>query len=260
MKITARKSKKFRPFSRLASHAYSDKQIAKNTQEKTHNGDSMEYVFKKILSDPNIELGEPDNKGIQRILYKGNDVGWINPARYIGYIDDNAYDALESYVDPDTPITPAEPVEDDIINAAEDITVIDKATTPTVEDEIEDALTDDLCVEIVKLAFSETGDFSKDIFLSADNSEDSFFDTLIDDDPKDVALKFFNGTDLDSKGPANPTRDYFRFNDKDNVESTDDPGAIYYDTILDNIIDFILDHAYDYEFPEEIQEILNKYI
>lgn len=262
MKITARKAKKFRPFSRLASHAYSDRQIAKNTQEKTHNGDSMEYVFKKILSDPNVELGEPDNRGIQRILFKGTDIGWIDPKRYIGYIDDKAYDNLEPYVEPADPIEDdiGGVSEDDIINAADDITITDETTEPTVADEIEDTLTEELCVDIVNLGFSENGDFATDIFLSADDKEDAFFDNLIDEDPKDVALKFFNGEDLDSKGPANPTRSYFRFNDKENIESTDDPGAIYYATILDKIVDFILDHADEYEFPEEIQEILDKYI
>jgi hypothetical protein len=73
-------------------------------------------------------------------------------------------------------------------------------------------------------------------------------------------LKFFNGEDLDSHGAANPNRDYFRYNKDGNIESTDDPGAIYYDTIFDNIVDYIMDNLETVEFPDDIQNLINDYL
>ena len=128
-------------------------------------------------------------------------------------------------------------------------------TTYDLKRHIKNALDEDLCVDIINLAFSEDGDFAFDVFTDSD----TFFDTLIDTEPRDVALMFFNGKDLDYRGPANPNREYFRLDRKENVESTDDPGAIYYDTLIDDIVDYVIDHIDDREFPEEIQDILTEY-
>jgi hypothetical protein len=72
-------------------------------------------------------------------------------------------------------------------------------------------------------------------------------------------MKFFNGEDLDSRGPANPNRDYFRFNGYDNIESTNDPGEIYLDELDIELVDYIIDHLDDREFPDDIQEIIEEY-
>ena len=119
---------------------------------------------------------------------------------------------------------------------------------------IKDVLSADLCTDVVNLAFSEDGTFEEYVFLDAD----TFFDTLIDAEPYEIARSFFMGEDLDSRGPANPIRDYFRYNGYGNVESTDDPGDTYYDTIEDDIIDYIMDHL-DLEYPEDIQEVIDEY-
>jgi hypothetical protein len=120
---------------------------------------------------------------------------------------------------------------------------------------IKSALDEDLCIDVINLAFSEDDDFSNEVFIESD----IFWDTHSNDDMQDIVLKFFNGEDLDSKGPANPNRDYFRFNRAGNVESTDYPGDIYLDQLKDEVIDYIMDHLDDREFPLDIQELIDEY-
>lgn len=116
-------------------------------------------------------------------------------------------------------------------------------------------LDEDLCIDIVNLAFSEDGFFKEEVFTDSE----TFFDTIIDEEPKQVALMFFNGKDLDLRGSANPNREYFRLDRKGNVESTDDPGVVYYDDLLDDIVDYIMEHIDNREFPEVVQDILAEY-
>ena len=123
-----------------------------------------------------------------------------------------------------------------------------------------DILDAELCQEVVDAAFSEYDEFSDIVFTYAGGKDDSFFDALNDDTPRNVAFMFFEGKDLDDGGPANPGRDYFRFDRKGNIESTDDPGEIYMDTILDDIVDYIVDHMEEVEFPEKIDKLINKYL
>lgn len=125
-----------------------------------------------------------------------------------------------------------------------------------LEQAIRDRLDEDLCVDIVNQAFSENGLFDIEVFLDSDN----FFDMIANEESRDVALMFFNGKDLDSRGSANPNREYFRLDGYDNVESTDDPGAIYYDILLDEIVDYIIEHIEDMEFPDDIQEFIDEYL
>lgn len=144
-----------------------------------------------------------------------------------------------------------------IVKSGTNVVASNKIKTKSeLEKALKDTIDADLCVDIVNLAFSDDGSFSDFVFDSAD----VFFDLLIDEEPKDVALMFFNGKDLDSRGPANPNRDYFRRDGRDNVESTDDPGAIYYDEILDDIVDFVVKYYDEFEFPDEIQELINEYL
>lgn len=125
-----------------------------------------------------------------------------------------------------------------------------------LEAAIKAALTADLCVDLVDLAYSEDNYFDDDVFVDAD----TFWDVHDNDDVKDIILKFFNGEDLDSKGPANPNRTYFRFDGYDNIESTDYPGDIYLNELDTEIVDYILDHLEDREFPEQIQNFVNEYL
>ena len=125
-----------------------------------------------------------------------------------------------------------------------------------LEAAIKDALTADLCVDLVDLAYSEDNYFDDDVFVDAD----TFWDVHDNDDVKDIILKFFNGEDLDSKGPANPNRTYFRFDGYDNIESTDYPGDIYLNELDTEIVDYVLDHLEDREFPEQIQNFVNEYL
>ena len=129
-------------------------------------------------------------------------------------------------------------------------------TRAELERAIKDALTDDLCIELVNLAYSEDGAFSDDAFIDAD----TFWDVHSSDSAQDIVQQFFNGEDLDSRGPANPNRDYFRFNGYGNVESTDYPGDIYMDQLDIDITDYVLDHLDDREFPDEIQELVDNYL
>lgn len=121
---------------------------------------------------------------------------------------------------------------------------------------IKSALSDDLCVDIINLAYSEDDQFVDEAFIEAD----VFWDIQSNADAQELVLKFFNGEDLDSKGPANPNRDYFRFNGYGNIESTDYPGDIYLDDLDDEIVDYIMEHSTDREFPKNIQDILDDYM
>ena len=119
---------------------------------------------------------------------------------------------------------------------------------------IKDALTYDECAEVVDMAFSETGAFENEVFLDSE----AFFDTMANTEPFEIARSFYFGEDMDEGGPANPARDYFRYNGDDNVESTDNPGSIYSDEIEDDIVDFIMDHL-DMSYPEYIQDAIDEY-
>lgn len=137
------------------------------------------------------------------------------------------------------------------ITASDDITSIED-----LEKALRILLDAELCEAVVNLAYSTDGVFGGDVFLP---SEEFFEDSLYGYEAKDVAMKFFNGEDLDSRGPANPNRDYFRFNGYDNVESTNDPGEIYLDELDIELVDYIIDHLDDREFPDDIQEIIDEY-
>ncbi len=131
------------------------------------------------------------------------------------------------------------------------------STEDDLRSAIENLLNDDLCVEIVNLAFSRDISFGDVVFIPSE----AFFDTLIDTEPKDVAKIFYDGRDLDShRRSADPDKAYFRLDKSGNAESTDNPGEIYYDTILDDIIEYIMDNLVDVEYPEEIQEIIDQYL
>ena len=87
----------------------------------------------------------------------------------------------------------------------------------SLEKALKGLLTDELCEDVVNLAYAEDGEFADDVFIDSD----TFWDIHSMDDVQEICLKFFNGEDLDARGAANPNRDYFRFDKHDNVESTD---------------------------------------
>jgi hypothetical protein len=123
--------------------------------------------------------------------------------------------------------------------------------------QIKDTIDPEICQEIINLAYSEDGSFADYMFMESD----VFFDDVIANyAPMDIALIFFSGKDLDSRGSANPNREYFRFNKHNNVESTDYPEDILYDELLDDVVDFIIDHIEEFEYPESIQDIINDYL
>jgi len=213
-----------------------------------------EELVNSLMSDPEVEIGPIDRNGFQPIFYAGQMIGLLNPSQGMGIIDREAYDALRGAgndVDPD----------DDIIMFSKDIKADDDVTSEdSLKSAIKEALDSDLCEEIVKQAFSEDEKFADDVFTFAGGKDDSFFEALNDDTPRNVAFMFFEGKDLDEGGPANPGRDYFRFDRKGNIESTDEPGEVYMDTILDDIVDYIVDNMEEVEFPEKIDKLINKYL
>jgi hypothetical protein len=115
----------------------------------------------------------------------------------------------------------------------------------------------DICKDIVNLAYSEDDEFDQEVFIP---SEDFFDTSLYDMEPKDVAMKFFNGADLDGKGAANPNKKYFRFDEDNNIESTSKPGDIYLDELNTEIVYYIMDHLDDRTFPDKVQEIIDEYL
>ena len=139
-------------------------------------------------------------------------------------------------------------------NKKTEVTAADTGLTG-LRRKIKDALTEDICQEVVSIAYSEDDTFTQDAFIEAD----VFWDIHSNDDVFEITKQFFNGEDLDAKGPANPNRNYFRFDGYDNIESTDYPGDIYLEQLDIEIIDYILDHLDDRTFPEELQDILDEY-
>lgn len=133
-------------------------------------------------------------------------------------------------------------------------------TEADLRDEIEEALDSDLAQQLVELAISEDDIFTENQFFY----KEVFYDTeLANKTPKEVAEAFFYGKDLDNgETSADPTKDYFRFNSSENIESTDYPGDIYIyqDDLVDGIIDFVIDHIDDLEFPEYIQKLVDEYL
>jgi hypothetical protein len=123
---------------------------------------------------------------------------------------------------------------------------------------IEDIISPETCFEIVSIIYSATGKFSNDVFIESD----IFFDDILGNvDPFEIARSFYAGRDLDKgKEHANPNAEYFRLNKRDDVESTDYPGDIYYEELTDDIIDFIMDNLEDYEYPDDIQEVIDEYL
>lgn len=125
-----------------------------------------------------------------------------------------------------------------------------------LEKAIKAVLDAEICLELVNLAYSEDNYFEDDVFIDAE----TFWDVHDNDDVKEITLKFFNGEDLDSKGPANPNRDYFRFDGYDNIESTNDPEDIYLDELDVELVDYVLEHLNDREYPEKVQKLIDNYL
>ena len=248
--------KSSKPFKKLSSYFKSKKQGAdKSKGEST----KVEDVLNQILSDSDTSLETPDRDGNQVVFHLGEPIGIINMRKGLANIGGKMY-KFNSYQ------VKANPIDDlpEVVKASADGD--DRRTIKSkdaLRQDIEDVLDENLCVEVVNIGFSTDGEFDDVVFLEGDDNIDedaSFFGSLIDDLPKDIALKFFNGKDLDSHGSANPNRDYFRYDKKGNIESTNDPGAIYYDTIFDDIVDYIMDNLETVEFPDDIQELINDYL
>lgn len=219
------------------------------------NDQEAEALVDMLMNDPEVEFGPIDSNGFQPIFYAGQMIGLVNPSQGMGVIDREAYDSLRN------PEIAEDPDMSDMIMSSKNVKARDEISSEdSLKDAIKDALDEDLCKEIVDAAFSEDESFSDDVFSYAAGKDDSFFDAMNDDTPRNVAFMFFEGQDLDDKGPANPGKDYFRFDRKGNVQSTDYPGAVYMDTILDDIVDYIVDHMDEVEFPEKIDKLINKYL
>lgn len=243
-----------RPLSKLASRAYSRDRISRKARTGSRNGQSMEDIFRTIMTDPDVEIGKSDRHGDQTIRHKGRDIGWINPNRGLGWVDDKAYDRLSPE---DTTEDITKSVNDNGIAENDEVRAVEHIENEDdLRQSIKNTLDEDICIDIVNLAFSEDNEFADEAFIESD----TFFDTLEYDDPKAVVVMFFNGEDLDSRGAANPNRKYFRQDKKKNVESTDYPGEIYLETLDDKIIDYIIDHISDREYPDKIQELVDEYL
>jgi len=125
-----------------------------------------------------------------------------------------------------------------------------------LEDELSNSST---LEEVINAIYSETGEFDDVVFSLADE----FYDVLVSYEPKDIATKFVNGTNLDiGKSPAKPEAKYFRFDDDDDVESTNYPENFYEDYV-DDVVDWFKDNlniASQLKLPESILNILEDLI
>ncbi len=243
-------SSKKRPISKLASKIYSPEKITEKVRTGYHGDETMMHAFQNIIHDPNSIIAEPDKKGNSDILYNGKNIGWMNIEQGVCWIDDKEYgeDNEGSYLSD--------------IDASEEISAADDdinkdGWASTLEQALKSELFySRLMEETVNAIYSNTGDFDQAVFMEADE----FYDLNAKKDVHDILLDFYNGKDLDiDKDGANPNRDYFRRDGKAHVQSTNDPGQIYVDEILDDIVKFIVDHADDTYYPDDIMEILEHY-
>ena len=258
-------SSKKRPISK-SSKIYSPEKITEKAPTGYRGDGTMMQIYQNIVPDPHIIIAEPDKKGNSDILYDGKNIGWINIEQDAGWIDNKEYDMLRKYVASEEPLASSH--DDDSFYETEDIDASKKVTA--ADDDIdedgwastlEQALKSELFYsrlmeETVNAIYSNTGDFDQEVFMGADE----FYDLNAKKDVHDILLDFYNGKDLDiDKDGANPSRDYFRRDGKAHVQSTNDPGQIYVDEILDDIVKFIVDHPDDTYYPDDIMEILEHY-
>lgn len=196
--------------------------------------------LEKVMNDPDYELGDADENGEQEVYCCGKFIGTINAQKGTCDIDEDKNKSKKK-VKSFSSIRASDGIE----------------TKSDLSDAIRDVLDSDICAEIVEEAYSANGTFEKDIFLDSG----VFFDTeLVGASAKEIALKFFDGEDIDDGGPANPHRNYFRYNKHKKIESTDYPGDVYFDTLEDDIINYILDNLEDGDFPDYIQELIDEYL
>jgi len=274
MKINATHSKN-RPISKLASKLYSPETVIDKTLHGSRGDENMQDIFNNIFQNPHITLGTPDKQGNMPIFYFDKDIGWVNPDKFIGWIDDKAYDKLEKYSGGipentediyDESNDAFENIESsEVIGAEDDIEddIEDTEDTDTDNsDDIEDALTnyfkraDSGLTDTINAIYSETGEFEDIVFIEAKE----FYNLLKRDDIKDTVNKFYNGYDYSrNKLEADPNGKFFRFNEDDNIESSDYPESVYYKEDLDDIISYILAHIDADYYPDEILDILAEF-
>lgn len=196
-------------------------------------------IFQKIMTDPEVMLSDPDESGNMSAIYNNKDIGWINPQTGSCSISEEYdKDVVMSADDVD--------VDEEFEEISEDI---DSSTA------LEDILLDpDIMKDTVDAIYANTGDFDKSIFTPAEE----FFQDNSNKSMKEMLQNFYNGTDLDDGGSADPNKKYFRLTKSKEVESTDYPGDIYIDEILDEVVDYIKSNSEDTYYPEEILNILTE--
>lgn len=236
--------------------------------------ESMAEVYRNIVHNPHVTISDPDKSGKSDILYDGKNIGWVDVAKGLGWINDKQYDkymghghaanypvAEEEYED-DEEYEDADEDDDQPIEESTEITADDDVEeVEEWADNIEDALRSELSYgklleETLQAISSETGDFIEQVFMSADD----FFELNSKADVKQFVMDFYNGYDLDSREDhANPNRKYFRRDDKNHIESTNYPQDVYLDEALDDVIDHILDNLDDRYYPQDVLEIIDHY-
>jgi len=80
--------------SQMASHMYSAEKIVDNSFNGTHNGEDMRQIFNHIMTSPYIEH-EPDKGSRVNMKLEGKVIGWYDTQRFMGDIDQKAYDKLK---------------------------------------------------------------------------------------------------------------------------------------------------------------------
>ena len=234
---------------------------SKKSNKPAVTADNKTKVFNALMQDPEIQLGNLDSTGIQNIYFNSKLIGKVNPKSHDISIDTSVYTKLPADISASVTVKKGAAKKKKKEKASKKSKKIKStqkyASLEELEDAIKEALDDEVCIDIVAAAYSNDGVFEDDYFTPSDD----FFESIIANyEAKEVALKFFNGEDLDSKGPANPNREYFRFDGYANIESTDYPGDIYMDTLDVDIVDYIMEHLEDVEYPEKIQKLIDAYL
>ena len=78
----------------MASNMYSEEKIVDKSFNGTHNGEDMRQIFNHIMTSPYIEH-EPDKGTKVNMKLEGKVIGWYDTARFMGDIDQKAYNRLK---------------------------------------------------------------------------------------------------------------------------------------------------------------------
>lgn len=84
------------------SRTFTNEDIFHRSWHDTHNGESMQQIYAKIMSDPNLRHEDKGNGKIELIYEsdgKSDIIGWYDTKRMMGEISETGYQKLQDLPD-----------------------------------------------------------------------------------------------------------------------------------------------------------------